>query len=302
MRLAVIGLASSHVDQIVRLAVTGRLGPARIGALIPAEHEPVPAERVEALRRAVGPRGEDGYDVALVTTRDPATHRALAEPLLRAGVPVFVDKPFVADPADAAALVAVAERAGVPLTSSSALRWHPVVRAAAHQWADGGDGSGRGPATADPERTAGLPAARAASGLALRVSGPVDPGSPHGGRAFLGVHAVEAALGTLALRGAGLDRSGRGPGAPRVLRVVDDEHRRLVEVERGGDRVSIDLGPRDGWHLVGPGVDADLPLADDYLRPGLLGFLDGVARGDRTGPLPGPALVEAAELLAEVCR
>ncbi|WP_263121234.1 Gfo/Idh/MocA family oxidoreductase [Cellulomonas sp. RIT-PI-Y] len=300
MRLAVIGLASSHVDQIVRLAMTGRLGPARIGALIPAEHEPVPVERVEALRRAAGHRGQDGYDVALVTTRDPATHRALAEPLLRAGVPVFVDKPFVADPADAAALVAVADRAGVPLTSSSALRWHPAVRAAARRWADGGDGSGRDPAT--PGRTAKHPADPATAGLTLGVSGPVDRGSPHGGRAFLGVHAVEAALGALALRGAGLDRSGRGPGAARVLRVVDDEHRRLVEVERGADRVSIDLGPWDGWHLVGPGVDADLPLADDYLRPGLLGFIEGVARGDRTGPLPGAALVEAAELLAEVCR
>lgn len=311
MRLAVIGLASSHVDQIVRLASTGRLGPARIGALWAPVVEPVPADRSTQLRRAAGlpdhhgPRSSDhhepraagppddheprsadhgapdplraalahGCDAAIVATRDPRSHRTLAAPLLATGLPVFVDKPFVAAPADAEALVAVAERSGALLTSSSALRWHPSVQQASHRWARS--------------------AVDSAEGITVRVCGPVDPGSPHGGRAFLGVHAVEAALGALAPRASA--------EAPRVLRVSDRGDRRVAEIAVGADRAVIELGPFDGWRISGPGVDAALPLDDEYLRPGLLGFVHAVTAGQGAWPLTGAELVDTARVLAEVC-
>lgn len=355
MRLAVIGLASSHVDQIVRLAAAGRLGPGRIGALWAPPVEPVPPDRVDALHRRAGwdrgtadpARGQGasdpvrvaldhGCDAAIVSTRDPRSHRALAEPLLAAGLPVFVDKPFVADPVDAEVLVAVAERAGALLTSSSALRWHPTVLAAALRWASASDAGasrptsagpvGAGPAKAGPPgvgATTAEPAGagpadstnpRPGGGVTVRVSGPADPDSPDGGRAFLGVHAVEAAVAALAPRAAvrataqsGSDGSdgpdgpdGPATGSPRVVRVTDHGDRRVAEVAVGPDRAVIELGPFDGWRIAGPGVDATLPLDDEYLRPGLLGFVQAV--GGRTAwPLTGAHLVATARVVAQVC-
>lgn len=287
MRVAVIGLASSHVDQIIRLCAGGRLGSAQVNALIAPVMESVDQARIGALHRTlptvVGETpltGEDDpaaepediaralagrVDAAIIATRDSAGHRALAEPLLRADIPVFVDKPFVTDPADAEALVALAERRGVPITSSSALRWHPQVLEAADRWAV-------------------LP-----GGLTCHVAGPADPSSPHGGRMFLGVHAVEAALALLR-------------GRPGTVRVHDHDGHRFADIEAGADRAVVDLGPHDGLRLVGPGIDTPLRLDPEFLRPGLMDFLAGVHRGDRHGPLSGIALIDAARVLADVCR
>lgn len=330
MRLAIVGLASSHVDQIVRLSAAARLGPARIGALIDTPAEPVAPERIVHLRqagtgssadvvattdtarppaaarptaaarrtaaawapRAAGTPGNArtaeiagttepsgiaeavlaaGCQAAIVATRDPAHHRALAEPLLRAGIPVFVDKPFVAELRDAEALVAAAARAGVLLTSSSALRWHPTVLDVAQRWSAG------------------------PNAVQIRVTGPADPASPWGGRLFLGVHAVEAALG--ALPGPVADTVDR----PRVVSVTTRGNRRVAEIAVGSARAVVELGGGDGWHLSGPDVDADLELDPDYLRPPLLGFIDAVTRGDHSRVIAGAALIDAARVLTAVC-
>lgn len=330
MRLAIVGLASSHVDQIVRLSAAARLGPARLGALIDTPAEPVAPERIAQLQEAGAGSATDtvattdtarppaaarrtaaawapmaagtpgtagtpgnartvedagtsepsgiaeavlaaGCQAAIVATRDPAHHRALAEPLLRAGIPVFVDKPFVADLRDAEALVAAADRAGVLLTSSSALRWHPTVLEAAQRW------------------SAGPNAAQ------IRVTGPADPASPWGGRLFLGAHAVEAALG--ALSGPIADTVDR----PRVVSVTTRGNRRVAEIAVGSARAVVELGEGDGWHLSGPGVDADLELDPDYLRPPLLGFTDAVTHGDHSRVITGAALIDAARVLTAVC-
>lgn len=287
MRVAVIGLASSHVDQIIRLCAAGRLGSAQVNALIAPVIEPVDPARIGALHRTLptvvgetlltsedDPTAEPAdiaraltgrVDAAIIATRDSAGHRALTEPLLRADIPVFVDKPFVTDPADAEALVALAERRGVPITSSSALRWHPQVLEAADRWAV-------------------LP-----GGLTCHVAGPADPSSPHGGRMFLGVHAVEATLALLR-------------GRPGAVRVTDHDGHRFADIEAGSDRAVVDLGPHDGLRLVGPSIDTPLRLDPEFLRPGLLDFLDGVRRGERQGPLSGIALIDAARVLADVCR
>ena len=56
-----------------------------------------------------------------------ATHARLARPFLEAGLPTFVDKPMALEIGDAIALFDLAERKGVPLMSSSALRFAAEV-------------------------------------------------------------------------------------------------------------------------------------------------------------------------------
>jgi len=60
--------------------------------------------------------------VMVLAPSDPARHVALAEQAVALGVPVYVDKTFAATRADAEAIFALADKAGVPLFSTSALR------------------------------------------------------------------------------------------------------------------------------------------------------------------------------------
>jgi predicted dehydrogenase len=344
VRLGVIGLASSHVDQVLRLVRAGALGAdVRVEALGVPGCEPVGADRVEALvaagSAAPGPgvpgRATDGSSIAqaaasprvltgdpadlaaaladrvdavLVTTRDARTHRALADPLLRAGIPLLVDKPFTADPEDAAHLVHLADRLGVPLTSSSALRWHPVTRAARTRWAD------------EP------------GGIAVTATGPADPDDPHGGLATYAVHAVEAALAVLravpaagdpvtVTRGSGARGSvargvrGAGPGeqgAGEQGAGAWEDGPWSVTVRAGRDLATITvLAPRSEeqtpFHLAVAGAtgrtDHPITLGPDYLLPVLRGFVAGVAAGhrDQVGPT-GDALVATVRVTAALAR
>lgn len=288
MRIGVLGLASSHVDQVLRLSASGALGPdVRVSALGVPAIEPVEASRAEALLAAatvpellVGDPATlaaalaDQADAVLLTTRDAGTHRALAEPLLRAGVPLLVDKPFTADPADAAALVRLADRLGVPLTSSSALRWHPATRAARDRWA------------ADP------------AGVAVVATGPAVPQDPHGGLATYAVHAVEAALTVLRTV----------PSADAPVAVTAGTGVRTATVRAGRDLATITVvAPRGGeqtpFHLAVTGAvgrtDDAITLGADYLLPALRAFAAGVAAGrrDRVGPT-GDALVATVRVTA----
>jgi predicted dehydrogenase len=71
-------------------------------------------------------------DVVLLESVDGRVHLEQALPVLRAGKPVFIDKPLAASLVDAVAIVEVAQRRKVPLFSSSALRFSPGVQAMRH--------------------------------------------------------------------------------------------------------------------------------------------------------------------------
>lgn len=62
-------------------------------------------------------------DAVLLETNDGRPHLAQVRPVLAARKPVFVDKPVAGSLAEVIAVYGLAERAGVPLFSSSALRW-----------------------------------------------------------------------------------------------------------------------------------------------------------------------------------
>ncbi len=71
-------------------------------------------------------------DVVLFESVDGRVHLEQVLPVLRAGKPVFVDKPLAASLVDAVAIVDTAKRLGVPLFSSSPLRFSPGVHAVRH--------------------------------------------------------------------------------------------------------------------------------------------------------------------------
>ena len=114
LRLALVGLDSSHADHYVRLVEVERRWPGvRVVALVDGE----PARRAElaaagGLSLGAGevtvPDVVGRVDAAIVAHRAGRLHGAAARTLLRAGVPVLVDKPFAASVADARATLDVA--------------------------------------------------------------------------------------------------------------------------------------------------------------------------------------------------
>lgn len=91
-----------------------------------------------------------GVEAAFVLAPNhPETHLTLVREALKLRVPLYVDKTFAPDHATAKRLFALADRAGVPMISTSALRYTDEVAAAlrdfgaervmqAATWADGG--------------------------------------------------------------------------------------------------------------------------------------------------------------------
>ncbi|WP_163187378.1 Gfo/Idh/MocA family oxidoreductase [Cellulosimicrobium sp. SL-1] len=197
LRLALVGLDSSHADHYVRLVAAERRWPGvRLVALVDGE----PDRRAE-LAAAGGLLLDAGdttvpdvvgkVDAAIVAHRAGRRHGAATRALLAAGVPVLVDKPFAASVADARATLDVARAHDTAVTTASALRFAPEVAAAHAALATAAGGSVTplvaGAPTAPPGPAASPP------GLAVEVSGPADPHDERDGLFFLGIHAVEAA-------------------------------------------------------------------------------------------------------------
>ena len=68
-------------------------------------------------------------DVVLIESVDGRPHLAQARPVLEAGKPCFIDKPFTASLADARAIVGLSRETGTPLFSCSCSRFQPEIQA-----------------------------------------------------------------------------------------------------------------------------------------------------------------------------
>ncbi len=68
-------------------------------------------------------------DAILIVEKDQRKHAAQAIPLLRARLPVFINKPLADDMADANAIIACARDTGTPMFSCSALRFDWEIQA-----------------------------------------------------------------------------------------------------------------------------------------------------------------------------
>ncbi len=138
LRLGMVGVNTPHASMYTRLLSdpdspgTPAEPNARVVALWDADPALAAAFAREQQVPAVLPHYEEligAVDGVIVIERDQRRHAAQAEPFLRAGIPVFVNKPLADDMADARAIVACAEATGTPLFSSSALRFDPSVLA-----------------------------------------------------------------------------------------------------------------------------------------------------------------------------
>jgi len=136
----------------------------------------------------------DHVDAVFCVTRHGGLHRELVQPYLEAGVPTFVDKPLAVDPADARAMVEMAEAAATPLASFSTVQF-----------------------SADAQRF--LAAAHGLSGVRAAIYvGPASRRNPYGGVIFYAIHCIElmlAAQGTdvqwvQAVEGPPADDAGNG--------------------------------------------------------------------------------------------
>ncbi|GHH32902.1 Gfo/Idh/MocA family protein [Lentzea cavernae] len=260
MRIGIIGTENSHADHIIDHLEAGT-GP-RVVAISGG-----PSERNESLRLkgslTVVDAPEDLLglvDAVVVADRHGDLHRAHATPFLRAGLPVFIDKPLACTVEDASAIIAEAQKHNAPLTSFSALRWLP-----------------------DTDALAALGPARR-----VTASGPVDPASPYGGIFFYGIHPVDVAL---RLAPGPIHSVGVTRHAGRITvhaEVGDTEVEIDLVLGEAPFTASAGTSPRElvlDEHYFVPGLEAFLAMAatgeppishDDLLRP--VHLLDAVAK------------------------
>ena len=135
MRVGIIGLGSIAKKAYLPI-VTAMPGvtpvlvsrdPRTLAAVGAAYRVP---DRFQSVQDAMG----SGLDAAMVHTPSQ-THPEIVEALLRAGVPVFVDKPLATDHATARGLACLAGELGVSLMVGFNRRYAPAYRAFA-EWAD----------------------------------------------------------------------------------------------------------------------------------------------------------------------
>lgn len=273
-RVGLIGIENSHAAEIVRYLNVERADKSvRVSAIVRGDDERT-AQLAElggidmVVDRPAGLLGE--VDAVIDTSRDGALHVGNAVQFLEAGIPVWIDKPFATTAADAEAMLEAAERGGVPLTSSSALRWVPDT-------------------TAIMEGMAGIGTLQA-----VTVTGPADPHSQYSGIFFYGIHAADIAQRLV-------------PGRPGPVEVVLTEGSVIVRYRTAGVSVTLELVRPDeqgsvpfravavGRHGV---VGGEISLPDDYVQPGVDAFIRMLQSGEP--PIPVSDLVAPIAVLEAV--
>ncbi|HEX6927381.1 MAG TPA: Gfo/Idh/MocA family oxidoreductase [Longimicrobiaceae bacterium] len=144
-RIGIIGLDTSHSPAFVNAFNADEPDPALLGyrvvaaypygsRTIESSYSRIPRYTEEVRARGVEIVGSiaellEKVDVVLLNTNDGRLHLEQALEVFRAGKPVFIDKPVAASLADAIAIYDAAEHYGVPVFSSSTLRFTPDVQA-----------------------------------------------------------------------------------------------------------------------------------------------------------------------------
>lgn len=161
-RVGIIGAESAHVNHFLRYFRSGRAPGWVVEAVADTDRamlEPLRDEyEVETTTDYLDL--VDRVDAVLVCGRDGRDHFAYAEPFLRRGVDVFLNKPVTTEPEQIAALGDIAAASGAVLEGGTALRFAPDFRRAAQK---------------------GVP-------RSVTVTGPADASSPYAGLHFYGSH------------------------------------------------------------------------------------------------------------------
>ncbi len=143
LRAGMIGLDTSHVPAFAKIFngsnATGDLAEIRVVAGYPGGTD-IPASRdrvgkfTEDLRK-MGieivdsiPKLLEKVDVVLLESVDGRIHLQEATPVIKAGKPLFIDKPAAGSLADAIVIYELAKKHNVPCFSSSSLRFSPGIQ------------------------------------------------------------------------------------------------------------------------------------------------------------------------------
>lgn len=277
IRIGIVGSDNSHADRFSELVNLDDRSPHLDGARVDYIYGRDAARTQEVATNnriphiVADPREMLGHvDAVMVVFRHGGLHAEHARPFIEAGIPVFVDKPFTIDPAEAQALIDLAQARKAPITSYSTVRW------ASHT----------GRFRARMGELGGVPAALYTS--------PADRQSGYGGLAFYGVHAVELmhalhGIGVQAIRAvehgngciAVAAQYARGPLV--TLQLLKDTAVRFEMTAYGVTEV----------------VHEPLDMSDSYLN-GMQAFLDMVRTGQP--PLPYEEMVETVRVVDAIER
>ena len=146
IRAGMIGLDTSHVPAFTQIfndpKAASDLAGIRVVAGYPGGTDlPASRDRVEGFTEKVRGMGVEivdtipalleKVDVVLLESVDGRIHLAEAVPVIKAGKPMFIDKPVAGSLADAVAIYELAKKQNVPIFSSSSLRFHEGLQALA---------------------------------------------------------------------------------------------------------------------------------------------------------------------------
>ncbi|MFO0819520.1 MAG: Gfo/Idh/MocA family oxidoreductase [Pirellulales bacterium] len=139
LRAGIIGLDTSHATAFTKLLNDPKAPPELAGCRVVAAYPkgspdiPSSVSRVPGYTEEVKKHGVEivdsieallaKVDVVLLETNDGRPHLEQVLPVLKAGKPVFIDKPVAGSLKDALAIYEAAAKAGVPVFSSSSLRF-----------------------------------------------------------------------------------------------------------------------------------------------------------------------------------
>ena len=145
IRVGIIGLDTSHVIAFTKILnredQSKELAGCRVVAAYPkgspdiessVRRVPQYTEQIQELGVEIVPSIEallERVDAVLLETNDGRPHLEQVRPVLAAKKPVFIDKPIAGSLADAVTIANEAKAAGVPIFSSSSLRYAPGAQA-----------------------------------------------------------------------------------------------------------------------------------------------------------------------------
>lgn len=155
IRVGIIGLDTSHVvaftGELNKPGNTGELAGVRVVAAYPGGSPDIPSswDRVKGYTEKLQAQGVKIYDsieamlphvdAVLLESVDGRPHLKQAIPVIEAGKPMFVDKPMAASLADAMEIFRRAKAKGVPVFSSSSLRFSSGFQAVRNKTSPFGD-------------------------------------------------------------------------------------------------------------------------------------------------------------------
>jgi predicted dehydrogenase len=272
-RLGMIGLDTSHVTAFTKLInnPTKNSG-CKVVAGYPGGSPDIPssANRVDKFTKQL--RDQYGVEIVdsieelcrkvdgvLLESVDGRPHLKQARPVIKAGKPLFIDKPMAGNLADVLEIFRLAKENDVPCWSSSSLRYSPGI------------------VELKKKNTVGRI-------LGCDVYSPCSLEEHHPDLYWYGVHGVEMLFAVM------------GPGCESVRRTQTEGYEFVVGLWKGG-RIGTYRGLRSGKSGYGGTVFGDKGMAQIGKYGGYEPLVDEVVRFFKTGKIPVPA-EETIEIFA----